>query len=191
MKRVFPFLLLVLAGSSVFGQVAQADKPVSKIEQFSTRSGGLIEKRFIDVGSIKISRVTQGQVKIQSLIVTDLVANSVLSGVRFEYVVSEMFPSDRKTTKTAFLDADEVDGLIKSINFLKMNVFDTTKEDYTEVEYTSRAGFSAGAFFTLKEKKWSGFLKLAKYDSDSSVFMDPRDFDRVLELVQLAKEKLK
>lgn len=187
MKTAFPFLLLLLAGSSIFGQVAQPDKPVSKIEQFSARSGVLIEKRIVDAGSLDIDRVTH--VKIQTIIVTDLIANSVLSGVRFEYSVAEMFPSNRKTTKTAVLDADEVDGLISSINFLRTNVFNTTKEDYTEVIYSSRGGFSAGAYFS--GKKWTAFLKLEKFDAESFVFIQPKDFDRVLELVQLAKEKLK
>src|SRR5262249_43350538 len=92
-------------------------------------------------------------------------------------------------TKTAFLDADEVDGLIKSLTLLKTTVFPSTKEVYTEVNYTSRGGVVAGAYYA--DNKWNAFFKIAKYDSRSSVTMKPEDFDQLLTLLQQVKEKLK
>jgi hypothetical protein len=163
---------------SAIGQTT-AEKPQSKIEQFSARSGALMEKRFIDVGTV-------GGVKVQTFILTDLVSASTISGVRFEYYAYASYGGDNKI---AVLDSDEIDGLIKSINVLKSSVFPSTRDSYSEVVYSSRDGFQAGAYFS--KNKWTAFLKLERYDSKSQVTMEPEDFDKLLALIQEAKSKFK
>lgn len=179
-RYILPLVLFVL-GSPASGQVAPkvGEKEQSKIEQFSSRSGSIIEKQFVRVGSNK-------GVDVEIYRVTDLVTKSTLSGVRLSYTAVSSYSSDEKT---AALDADEVDGLIKTIELLKSNVFTSARDSYTEIVFASRGGFSAGAFYS--SGKWRAFMKLEKYDSRSSVFMEPQDFEKFLELFQQAKDKLK
>jgi hypothetical protein len=168
-------VVLAIAGSA---QTQTSSREQSNLEKFSARSGTLIQKQFIRLGKLKT-------VTVELLVITDLVANTKIAGVRMEYEASSSLGND---TKTAFLDADEVDGLVKSVNLLKSNVLITTPDNYTEVIFGSRGGFEAGAYFS--SGKWTTFLKLERYDSRSSVYMKPEDFDQLLELLKQANLKL-
>jgi hypothetical protein len=117
--------------------------------------------------------------------ITDMMSNVKVSGVRFEVEKADRYTS---STKTAFLDKDEVDGLVKSLNIIKTSVLPSTRDSYTEIEFRSRSGFPAGAFYS--DNKWSAFLKLEKYDSGSYVFLKPEDLDTLATLLQQAKAQL-
>lgn len=178
-------LTLFFFGTSTTATIAQtpaqkqsAAQEQSNIEKFSERSGTLIERKYIDVGTIK-------DCKIQVMLISDMMTNAKTSGVRFEMEKADRYTS---STKIAFLDKDEVDGLIKSLSILKSNVLTSQRDSYTEVEFTSRSGFSAGAFYA--DGKWSAFMKLKKYDSDSYVFIKPEDLDALAGLLQQAKPQL-
>jgi hypothetical protein len=178
MKRSFlTFVLLLLGAGTLHAQTQPRERELSNIEKFSAKSGTLIEKRFMDVGSVK-------SVKIRVLILTDLILNTRISGVRIEYEYSGRLGSD---TKIAFLDPDEVVGLVKSIDVLKSKVFISAPDSYTEVQFNSRGGFEAGCYFG--KGKWSTYLKLERFDSDSFVFLTPEDFDVLRDLLQQAKAK--
>jgi len=175
------FIFILLFSLSVYGQVAKPtpERDLSKLEQFSDRSGLVFERQFIKVGNIR-------GVEIQVYRITDLVAKSTESGVRFEYSSGLAYSRD---TKIAVLDADELDGLIKTIELLKASVFGSTRDAYTEVVFRSRSGFQAGAYYS--DKRWTAYLKLERYDSLSQVTMRTEDFDLVLALLQKAKEQIK
>jgi hypothetical protein len=174
---IFSFALVLISMSFGYGQTQPKERELSNIEKFSAKSGTLIEKKFIDIGSVK-------SVKVRVLRLTDLVSNARVSGVRMEYEHSGRLGSD---TKIAFLDPDEVDGLVKSIDVLKTKVFVSSPDSYTEVEFNSRGGFEAGGFFG--KGKWSTFLRLERFDRDSFVFLSPEDFDVLRDLLQQAKAK--
>ena len=180
MKKLLPAFVLIFTAVS-FAQIAKPtpEKEQSKLEQFSAKSGGLFERRFEPVGTVK-------GVKVEILSIADLISGLKIMGLRFEYYAYASYGGD---TKTAFLDADEVDGLIKSITMLQSTVFPSTRDVYTEVTYTSRGGFSAGAYYA--NKQWTAFVKLEKYDSRSQVTMKPEDFGELLTFLQQAKAKLK
>jgi hypothetical protein len=179
MKRaLFTILWVVVLATVGFSQAQPATREQSNIEKFSSKSGTLIQKQFIPLGKLRT-------VSVELLVITDLVTNAKVAGVRMEYEAYSSLGSD---TKIAFLDADEVDGLVKSINLLKSKVLNTTPDSYTEVVFGSRGGFEAGAYFA--NGKWTTFLKLEKYDSHSSVSMKPEDFDQLLDLLQQAKQRL-
>src|SRR5688500_17621491 len=118
MKNVF---LIALCTFTLAAFASAQTKPVereqSNIEKFSAKSGTLVEKRFVDVGKLK-------SIEVQVLVLTDLISNAKVSGVRFEMPTATRYSTD---TKVAFLDQDEVDGLIKSITALKTKVFNTTR----------------------------------------------------------------
>jgi len=112
MKILAP-LFIALCAICAFSQVKSQEKEQSKLEAFSLKSGTLLEKQFIDAGELK-------GVKVQTYIIADLITGVKVTGIRLEKTVSDRYSSD---TKTAALDLDEVDGLIKSITTLKTKVF--------------------------------------------------------------------
>jgi len=176
------FFIFTLLASVTYSQQAktvaetQEKELKSKTEEFSAKSGTLIQKEFIDIGTIKGC-----QLQIINLI--DLIAGDKTSGVRFEY--RSAYSSD---TKSAFLDADELDGLIKSIKIIQERILPTAPLNYTEVSYKSRSGFQAGCFQGKKE--WSAYLKLESFDNNSYVFLNRDDLDKVLSFLSIIKEKL-
>ncbi len=179
MKRMaYIYFCICLLVTLNYSQVKPAEKEQSNIEKFSAKSGTLIEKKFSDIGTVK-------DAKLQVLTLTDLISNAKVSGVRFEKETATRYSTD---TKTAFLDQDEIDGLLKSINLIKTKVLPTTPESYTEVVFSSRSGFSAGCYYD--KGKWTAFIKLERFDKDSYVYMQAEDFDALANLLQQAKSKM-
>lgn len=180
MKKFTLILALTALTSFTFAQqVAKAkEQEVSNAEKFSERAGSLVQKEFIDIGSLK-------KCDIQVATFTDLISGQKSSAVRFEYEYKSSYSSD---TKVALLDEDEIDGLMKSIKIIQDKVLPTTATNYTEVNFRSRSGFAAGCF--SKKESWTTFMKLEKFDSNSYVFMDKEDLTSLLNLLQQAKAKL-
>lgn len=179
MKNLLLVLLSFLAFNLSYGQTDSKEKELSNAEKFSSKSGTLIEKEFLDVGTLK-------KAEIKVIHYTDLISNESVSALRFEYEVAGSYSSD---TKIASLDADEIDGLIKSIKMMQEKVFTSSPTNYTEVTYKSRGGFEAGCYWSKGD--WATYLKLEKYDSKSYVFLKKDDFPELLTLLEKVKTLMK
>lgn len=156
------------------------EKELTQAEQFSKRSGTLIERQFISIGKIK-------EVEVKVLKIKDLNSEVDDSALRIEY---EYRGSSITDTKIAHLDEDEMEGLVKSIKNLQTSVFGSKRESYTEVSFTSRTGFQAGAYFETLKNKWVAFVQVEKYDSKSIVYLTPEDFIIFLTLIENAKSQM-
>lgn len=159
-------------------QTKEKAKEQSNVEIFSNRAGTLIQKEFENIGSVK-------KCEIQIAKFTDIITGQKSNGVRFEYEYKSSYSSD---TKLAFLDVDEIDGLIKSIKLIQSKVFVTTPTNYTEVSFKSRSGFEAGCF--TSKGTWSTYMKIEKNDNNSFVFMDKENLESLLILLERTKGKL-
>ena len=173
-QAILATVIFALTTVSAFSQV----KELSNAETFSAKSGALIQKEFLKIGSIKGANVSV-------IYFTDLITKTKQSALKFEYDVVGKYSTD---TKSAVLDADEVDGLINSIKIIQESVFPLTATNYTEVSFKSRGGFDAGCFWS--SGNWSTYLKLEKFDNKSYVFLEKDDFSVLLGLLQEAKLKL-
>jgi hypothetical protein len=179
MKKLVIIFIAILAVNLSYGQTDTKDKELSNAEKFSSKAGTLIQKEFLDVGTIK-------KAEIKVIYYTDLISSETVSSVRFEYEVASSYSTD---TKIASLDADEIDGLLKSIKMMQDKVFTSTPTNYTEVTYKSRGGFEAGCYWSKGD--WSTYLKLEKYDGKSYVFLKKDDFPELLNLLEKAKTLIK
>jgi len=179
MKKASLTILASLIVLFVYSQQTKIQE-LSNAEQFSTQSGTLIEKQFIDIGNVK-------SIDVQVLKLIDLVSGKKMSALRLEYKYKGTYSSD---TKVASLDTDELDGLIKSLNTIQTTIIPSTRETYTEVTFTSRTGFKAGAFYSVDSNKWRAFLQLEKYDSDSNVFISTEDLTALLVLIKQANSEM-
>ena len=181
-KLTLTFAFIVAATLTTFAQQVAKTKEtgISNAEKFSDRSGSLIEKEYIDIGSLK-------KFNIQVAKYTDLISGQKSSAVRFEAFYTNTY-SKSTDSKIALLDADEIDGLIKSIKIIQDKILPTNPTNYTEVAFKSRSGFMAGCF--SKENTWDTFIKIDTYDSNSYVFMEKEDLATLLELLTQAKANL-
>ncbi len=124
---------------------------------------------------------------VQVMVLKDLINASKTSAVRFSAVTGSGYSAG---TKLGSVDADELDGLIKSIKLIQSSLLTSTHANYTEVSFTSRGGFEAGCYYSQDKKKWSAYLKLSRFDSNSMVFMSPEELVQVLTLLEQAKARL-
>ncbi len=167
-----------LIGAPFIKEMALQDHTEVHLE--FAKAGTLIEKQFTDVGKVK-------GLQVQVLKYKDLNTNISKSALRFEYESKSSYSTD---TKIAVLDADEMDGLIKSLKNLQSNVFTTTRETYTEVTFKSRTGFEAGAYFSPYQSKWTPYVQVEKFDSNSMVSLSTEDFATLLTLIEQAQTKM-
>lgn len=178
MKRILILITcLVIITLSLKSQTKAQE--LSNAEMFSAKSGTLISREFIDVGKVKTTL-------IKVVHYTDLIAKETLSAVRFEHVSLTKYSVD---TKIGALDADEIDGLLKSLLIIKDEIITNVPENYTEVTFKSRGGFEAGCFYG--KEGWALYLKLDKYDSKSNVFLSIEDLPVLLEQIEKAKSLIK
>jgi hypothetical protein len=170
-------MMLVLI-SKMYAQ----DKKMSQADEFSLQTGKLLEREFIDIGKFK-------NIEVKVLHLKDLSTNQGTSALRLEATVTRGTYSSSQ--KVSSLDMDEVEDLLKAMANLQQNVFNTARENYTEVIFRSRGGFEAGAYFDTSRKKWTAYMQIDRYDKDSSIFLSQEDFSVIQNLVKQAKERLK
>ncbi|MBL0136936.1 MAG: hypothetical protein IPP86_00210 [Bacteroidetes bacterium] len=180
MKKNKYFLLLII--SLMFTSLCEAQKDTlykSLLEKFSERSGSLMKREFFDVGKIR-------GMKIKMMKITNLTdpGSKTLSGARFEC-------STQYSDYIAFVDADELDGLIASLDFIQSKIFNDTAKTYTEVEFKTRGGFKSGCYFSQNDNKWSGYIQVASYSDKSMVFLEQEDFGKFKNMVEQVKELMK
>jgi hypothetical protein len=168
LTKLLLFYIIPVTYCQATKEIKEPEK--SKIKSFSLKKGCLIKKDFKTLGYVK-------KVEVQALKLTDVLTGATVSGIQLK-------PGGRPE-KAAFLDADEVDGFLRSGKYL-LNSLKPAK-NYVEYEFTSRHGFQAGVHQNKEE--FSYFLKLERYDNDSYVFLDQDDFEQLIEMVENAKVK--
>ena len=176
-KLIYSFLITFLC-IGLNAQTPVKEKELSNAEVFSAKAGTLMQKEFVEIGTLK-------KCKIQVVYFTDLISNTKQSALKFEYEVASTYSTD---TKAATLDPDEVDGLMKSIKLMQEKVFPTTPTNYTEIYYRSRGGFEGGCF--TSKGTWSTYLKLEKFDGKSYVWLNIEDLSTLYSYLEQAKIKL-
>jgi hypothetical protein len=191
MKRTMIFIAIVLLSGSAFSQTTtlatqeKDSKPKSKIELFSDKAGAMLKKEFIPLGTL---RNTQFQV----LKITDLSTNEAQSGLRL-YTPGAV--GSVSTSSVAYLDADELAGFIKAVDYVTQNVANTpAPENDVEYNYESRSGlrfgiFNSAAIFSSK-KKWSVILRPEKFYASATGYFTTDDLPKMKELLEQAKSKL-
>jgi len=173
MYTISKSLFLLLFPALTYAQASKETKEIqekSKIENFSLKKGSLIKKDFATLGYIK-------KVEVQTLKLTDVLSGVTVSGIKLK--------TSGHFEKTCFLDADEIEGFVKSGKYLLKSL--KPSDNYVEYQFTSRDGFQAGA--CQHKNEWSYFLKMEKSDNDSYIFLEQEDFEKLVAMVAKAKVK--
>lgn len=176
MKKII--LAAFILPLTCFAQTPQ--KTLSKIEGVSAKSGVLIKKIFTDLGKIK-------SVEFQILEITDLSSNITTKGLRIETPETGQYSSG---SATAFIDEDEIDGLLKALNQFMEITAQAVPDNDVEYVFTSKTGFKA--FLFNYKKKWQFNIQVDKYNSRSQPYWDGTgELSNVIELIKKAKAEFK
>lgn len=154
----------------------------SKLELFSAQSGKLIEKRFDRLGNIPTE---MNSLDLSVVTFTDVQTKEKVSGIQLE---GKALSAAGNRAVTAFIDADEVDALLKSLRYLRATVFLTKADTYTEYLFLSRSGFMAGCFYS--KEKWQPFVQPSRVEENSLVSLAPAGLDQLIAKVEQGKAKL-
>ncbi|MFZ4400314.1 MAG: hypothetical protein ACOYO1_09785 [Bacteroidales bacterium] len=172
-------LITLAFGIIFFISNAQTKEDIqSKAEEFAEKSGTLIQKEYIDIGSLK-------KCTIQLVHFTDLNSNSHLSAIKFEYEISTGSITD---SKPSYIDIDEIDNLMKSIKIMQEKVNSYKPKNYTELYFHCRSGFESGCI--TENDNWKIYLILKKLDGERYVWITIADLALLYTYLEQAKDKL-
>lgn len=180
------FLVLILGlllPYVVFPQDKMGDvAEQSNIESRMLTKGKLIKKEFIPLG---ILQAKYNQANVEVLKLEDLTNSEVLYGVRISFDYATTYTS---STKTAFIDKDEVAEVMVMLKRIQEEFNGPAPTNYTEIFYRCRSGYEIGGYYD-KNKKWTSFMKLQRFDNNSSLYMEQNSLLTFQLLLQQAMAK--
>ena len=160
----------------------QTNENVSKSEavQLLNREGILTRRDFYDIGNI-------GKVAFQTLVITDITTGEKTGALRLE---AYQVLTTNSQTFIGTLDYDEISGCIKSLEYIKNNLLNTTPDNYTEFDFKTKDHASVGAFYSVNENKWTLYIKTRDYISASLKAIKAKEIDTLISLFTAAKDNL-
>lgn len=129
--------------------LAQEKEPGTKIESILISKGSLLIKESLSLGEMKY-----GNIKFDALTIYEPGKEAQkIKGIRIEVQRSgELYSSN-----TAFLDLEEINNLLKSIDYMNNLILKWKNEDrgnlYTEVQYLTKGDFKIGFYQQGKDQK--------------------------------------
>jgi hypothetical protein len=176
MKNYIILFLSVFIFSSSSAQESKKDieKEKTKMDAFASKTGSII--KFIDY---KLSGVKQSYGKS-----TETRIRKINSGILSIYFF-QIEKSGQYANSTASIEYSDLLEVIKAVNSLKLDIEKdlVTNPDYLENKFTTVDGFQVGYYVSKGKATW--YLKLEKYGSDNTVFIDS------LEVIEKAFEEAK
>jgi len=162
-------------------QTAQAEpEPKTKLEAFQVQTGTVVIRGYSEIG-----RVTAlGSVWVNAMELTDITSGRKQSGVLIEVKESGRL----ENTDRSFIDYDEVDALLKGLEYISKATSDVTKLKMFEATYKTKGDFRAATYSSTPGKieavVTSGYIRPA------SAFLSLQQLAELRSLIVQAKQKL-
>jgi len=177
----FTFVNIVTALPAVAQQPAQPEPtPKTKIEAFQVQTGTVVIKGYAKIGRVS----AMGAVEISAMEFTDAATNKKQTGVVIEIKEAGRLENEDRS----FIDYDEVDALLKGIDYISKATVDVTKLGQFEATYKTKGNFSATTYST-----GSGEIAAAVRSGHvrpTTAFLSLEQLAKVRDLVDQAKQKL-
>jgi hypothetical protein len=177
------FTLLLLFPPLVLAQqTAQAERePKTKLEGFQAQTGAVVIKGYSVIGRV----VALGSVEVNAMEFTDATTGRKQSGVLIEIKESGRL----ENTDRSFIDYEEVDALLKGIDYISKVTSDVTKLSMFEATYKTKGYFSATAYSSSRPGKIEATLK-SGYIRPASAYLSLQQLAELRALIEQAKQKL-
>jgi hypothetical protein len=172
-------LLIALLTGAASSQPTIAERseipegPKTKLEALIGTSGAGLTRQSTEVGSIG-----RGSIRVAALIVTNSTNGTETKGLLIS------FSDGAGTRKTAYIDYDEIPGLLSGIDYITGVDLATLKLANTEAIYRTRGNFSVAAFNSGESKR--AFISMDRLSADTLPF-DFADLARFRDLIRTAK----
>ena len=184
-----PSLVLALILFFAINAAAQAPKPspspeeATKLEKFQSRTGTVVIKNFSRIGSL---RGIGGSLNVQSMDFTDAQSGATVQGMMVE--IKESGRLER--SERSFIDSDEIDGLLKGIDYIAKVQSPTTKQDFFEARYRTRSDFGVTTFNSSDASEGIQVAVTIGRFSQVSIYLKLTELSTFRELILMAKGKL-
>lgn len=184
MKKVIVITSITLISISAFSQNLKDTIPQgkTKLEQFSAKTGVVMIRGFHKIGTAQ--GIYNTSVNIQSKEFTN-----VSDGTKQYGITIEAFQEDGRYDKqhTSFIDYDEIDSLIKGIEYISKVQTDVTKLEDFQADYTTKGDLKISTFS-------SGDKIMAAVTSGNiggvAAYFNIEDLAKVKDLIIEAKKKI-
>lgn len=156
----------------------------TKIEQAVLTKNFLFKQEVFSVDNIEAFR-------IDAIKVTNLENFSIISGLK---VVHKIKIGKELKTFNNYIDSDEIDGLLTTLQYMKTILKSKTiPNSYTEIKYTTKSGFQMMLFTVLNLKNkldWS-FMSQSNIENEKTlVLLQNEDIEKLQKTTEQAKSKL-
>lgn len=132
--------ILVSSNASAQDPKAQALEPKTKLEAFQAKSGAVIIRGFSEVGSVQGQLSTSVQVECKEF--TDASSGKKEYGITVTVKSSSRFEKE----STSFIDYDEIDSLVKGIDYIEKIDKSATKLAAFQADYKTKGDLIVSTF---------------------------------------------
>lgn len=176
-------LLLTISAAAQAPKPSPSPEETTKLEKFQSRTGSVIIKNFSRTGSL---RGIGGTLNVLSMDFTD-----AQSGTKVQGMVIEIKESGRlERSDRSFIDNDEIDGLLKGIDYISKVQAPTTKQDLFEAKYRTRGDFTVTTFNSSDASEGVQVALTIGRFNQVSVYLKLSELSTFRELILMAKGKL-
>lgn len=181
MKKSITFILLTWSAIQGF---SEDNIYRTKLEQAVNTTGFLYKQEVYTVDNIPAFRM-------DAVKITNLEKFTVISGIKVLHKIQV-----KKELKTIYnyIDADEIDGLLTSLQYMKTILkSQTIPGNYTEIKYTSKSGFqvSLATILNVSNKLDWNFTVQTNLSSERTLVILPLgDIGKLQDTLEQAKGKL-
>lgn len=162
-------------------QLAQAEpSPKTKIEAFQIQKGTVVIKGYSEVGRLN----AMGSVEVSAMEFTDAATNRKQLGVLIEIKESGRLENEDRS----FIDYDEVDSLVKGLDYISKATANVTKLGKFEATYKTRGDFNATTY-NNSAGKIAAAVK-SGYIRPATAFLSLEQLNELRSLIIQAKQKL-
>lgn len=149
-----------------------AIKSDSKITAFRDQYGSLMKEETYNLGEIN-------RIKYDVIVYTDLIKNEKVAGL-------QVTTSDSRYSYFGYLDSDEIDAAVQTLNYIRDNILGTTPSVPTKIEYNTRdkvrIGISAEA-----NGNWVAYVFAHSYDKNTKTTFVSYDIPKMIEVMTRAQ----
>lgn len=159
-----------------------APQAKTKLERFSAKTGAVIIRGFHKIGSVEGLYSTIVNIEAKEF-------TNVADGVKQYGITIEAFEEDGRYDKkhTSFIDYDEIDSLIKGIEYISKVKASVTKLENFQADYSTRGDLNISTFSSgnkIKAAVTSGNVGGVR------TYFKIEDLEKVKNLIKQAKAKI-
>jgi hypothetical protein len=140
------FCLFLVAGMPLIGQTAKDTQTKTKIEAFEAKTGAVVIQGFTKTGMVKDR--FGGGVEVEAVELMDATSGLRVSGVKINVKAAGAL----ETQNSSFVDADEIESLIKGIDYISKLDASVTKMNSFQADYRTKGDLDISTFSSADGK---------------------------------------